>query len=340
MRACVRAAAFGLLLCVTGASAGTLRVDVNGGGGYLTIQEGMTAAVSGDTVLVAPGTYLIDSQITYDGKEVVLVSQEGPQTTIIDCQSTTKAVRWSGEGSGARLQGFTIRNGNSAYAGALYCGQGASPTISNCVIRNCTAERGGAIWIHQSSPTVSDCQITDCYGSEFGGGIYCYYSPGAMFLRLVIGRNTAGSGGGIFVWGGAPTITNCTFYRNGAPEGGAVYCRGSQPNITRCIIAFSTNGKGIACDGLATPVITHCDIFGNTAGDDLCGTGTENLGSDPLFCSMDLSGEVSLCGNSPCLAVPGHNPWNELIGAMEGACADCSTPAMQTTWGAVKALYR
>ena len=340
MRAFMCLAALVFLMWAACVSAATWRVDVNGAADFLTIQEGMTAAVSGDTVVVAPGTYLISSHIVYDGKEVVLMSDEGPQTTIIDCQTSTRAVYWDGEGPGARFQGFTIQNGYAAYGGALHCRGGSSPKISNCVIRSCGAERGGAIWMHSSSPTISDCRILDCSGSEFGGGVYSYYSSGATFERLVLGRNSGGSGGGMFVWGGTPNIANCTFFRNSAPDGGAIHCRGSAPNITRCILAFSSSGKGIACEESAMPVVTHCDIFGNAAGDDPCGTLNEHIDIDPLFCGMDSAGDIALCANSPCLPIVGHNPWAELLGASDAVCGECATPAVPMTWGRVKTLFR
>ena len=50
------------VLCVfcvlTGAAAaGTVRVDWDGSGDFETLQEGMSAADPGDTILVAAGTY-------------------------------------------------------------------------------------------------------------------------------------------------------------------------------------------------------------------------------------------------------------------------------------------
>jgi len=47
-----------------------------------TIQAGIDAAFDGDTVLVAPGTYV--ENIDFKGKGVTLESVEGPHYTVID----------------------------------------------------------------------------------------------------------------------------------------------------------------------------------------------------------------------------------------------------------------
>lgn len=53
----VTAALLVILLHAAPATAGLIRVDHTGGGDFLTISEGIAAAVTGDTVLVARGTY-------------------------------------------------------------------------------------------------------------------------------------------------------------------------------------------------------------------------------------------------------------------------------------------
>ena len=75
---------------------------------YPTIQEGINAASNGDTVLVASGTYY--EQIDFSGREIVLISESGAESTIIDGQGIGAPMVNidSGEGVGTVLEGFTV----------------------------------------------------------------------------------------------------------------------------------------------------------------------------------------------------------------------------------------
>jgi hypothetical protein len=134
-----------------------------------TIQAGIDAAVSGDTVLVADGTYTGDGNrdIDFLGKAITVRSENGAEFCIIDCEATQDDPHrgfyfHTLEGPNSVLQGFTIRNGY------------AQPPIN----------RGGGIKCENASPTITENIITECTSTGAGGGIFCgTASP-------VISRNT------------------------------------------------------------------------------------------------------------------------------------------------------
>ena len=90
-------------------------------GAYPTIQATVDAAANGDTVLVAAGTYSGpgNRDIDFHGKSLVVTSQAGPSSTIIDCGGY-KSTDGSGNHRGfylhsgeknATIRGFTVKNG-------------------------------------------------------------------------------------------------------------------------------------------------------------------------------------------------------------------------------------
>ncbi|MBP6875294.1 MAG: hypothetical protein KBD56_04430 [Candidatus Eisenbacteria bacterium] len=106
------------------------------------------------------------------------------------------------------------------------------------------------------------------------------------------------------------------------------------------VIAWNTGGEGIYCSGSGAADLVCCDIFGNEGGDWVgCIESQQgvngNISLDPLFCDWQ-DGDLHLEVDSPC--APEYNPACGLIGALPVGCG--STPAQETTWGAMKALFR
>lgn len=94
--------------------AATLQVPAD----HQTIQAAVNAAVSGDIVLVDPGTY--PERIDIVGKSIVLRSSAGPATTIIDAQNLGQAVRLAaGAGGEIALEGFTVQRGSGTFGGGV-----------------------------------------------------------------------------------------------------------------------------------------------------------------------------------------------------------------------------
>ena len=202
-----------LLLFILGVSfSSTLNaetINVPGTNNY-TIQEGLDVAKSGDTVLVASGTY-DEYHINFKGKNIHLKSEFGPDVTIIDGSSSgTVFMVIGGETRNTIIEGFTVQNGHGAtfYGGGFYI-ENSSPTIKNNDIKNNLADSsGGGIKVSTgSNPLIEGNTITTntCY--QKGGGIHVYDASAEIHGNIITNNSAVGhaqaAGGGI---GGTYTV--------------------------------------------------------------------------------------------------------------------------------------
>jgi hypothetical protein len=149
----------------------TIYVDVDGGGDFVSIGEGVSAASDGDTVLVAPGTYTGPENlgIDFEGRNLHLKAVEGPDSTIINAASeeTVAILLHTGEDTTSVIQGFTITGAYTAIIAAA-----ASPVIDNCVIRDPVGAEG--IRCDSSGATIRRSQfLWGDIGSLGATGIHC-----------------------------------------------------------------------------------------------------------------------------------------------------------------------
>ena len=263
-----------VMLLIAAHSAPALIIDVPGDS--TTIQAGINGAASGDTVMVAAGTYTGNGNRDLDlfGKAILVTSVNGPRKTIIDCQGNSLDPHRgfyfnNGEGSGSVIQGFTIRNGWAADGGAVYCWD-ASPTISGNIIElNEAATAGGGIFCATfASPTITD-NIIAANQALGGGGIYCWENSNPTISDNLIEANLAVmEGGGIFLYVMCSgTISGNTIRGNiGMGMGGGICCGASFPMIVDNTIEMNVGergGGGIACWYYSSPVIDRNTIAGN-----------------------------------------------------------------------------
>ena len=148
--------------------------------GYPTIQAGIDAAVNGDTVLVADGTYTGDGNknLDFKGKAITVISKNGPNNTIINCENDGRGFWFhTGESENSVLSGFSITNGQADFGGGIACFS-ASPTITDCIITENATESftpfdglGGGIYCEASAPIIRDSIISKNSAIYYGGGI-------------------------------------------------------------------------------------------------------------------------------------------------------------------------
>jgi hypothetical protein len=227
-----------LLALATPALATTRRVPQD----YATIQAGITAAVAGDTVLVACGTYNENSITMKSG--VILRSATG----LFDCATinagatTYRVMTCTSLASGTVVEGFTLMNGRNSTGAGVSCSG--------------------------SSVLFKQCKFTGNTATSTGGGIYIP-SGSPAFVSCTFQSNSATQGGGAYISGGSPSFTTCTFLSNTATSatngGGGVYCTGTTASFSHC--AWTTNTAQLSGALYAASAITMhgCTFTSNTA---------------------------------------------------------------------------
>jgi len=267
---------------------------------YSTIQSAIDAAVTGDRVIVADGTYTGSGNrnIDFRGKSITLESRNGPESCIIDCQNTSGRRGFyfhSGEDSNSVVCGFTIKRGRiysaNAKGGGIYCGSNSHPMFINCVITNNRA-LGSYYYPHRA----------------YGGGLYCTSDSSPMIINCTFSNNTAlggqpdyeqsncgdAYGGGIYCQSGSsPTIKNCLFYGNTATGGDGVDgfedSAGGIPFWVWGGCGGDGLGGGIYCD---SGTIKNCTIYGNSAIKGLMGDG--GVGGDGTSLGGGVYGNIEI----------------------------------------------
>ncbi len=241
-------------------------------GDYASIQAAVDAACDGDSVVIAPGTYL-ESGIDFAGKPLVVrgVDPEDPAivaATIVDGQGGGPIFLFqSSEDGASQLQGLTIQNGAADQGAGIYCGNGATPHISHCWLRNnhAVADGGGA-FCNDVRAEFRNCRF-EANSAVYGGGAGARAGD-PIFIDCEFVGNTASSGGGYFNSGGEDQLLRCSFVGNDASYEGGGVALGSNTNMVACTFVDNgaKQGGGISFNTARWPVATrNCVLSGNHA---------------------------------------------------------------------------
>ncbi|MEN8251759.1 MAG: hypothetical protein ABFS32_22760, partial [Bacteroidota bacterium] len=215
-----------MLIAITMSSI-TIGQVINVPGDYQTIQEGISAAHTGDTVLVAPGIY--DENINFKGKAITVASNyimSGDTNhinyTVIDGSqpanpdSASVVTFNSGEDTTSVICGFTITEGNgtpiwatSRAGGGIFCSYSSAKILHNKIIDNTVSSSnfalGGGVFCSNNYIIIRNNIIRDNSlegnGDSYGGGLY---SRSAYLLKMtgnIVSNNKDITGGaGVFCW--------------------------------------------------------------------------------------------------------------------------------------------
>ena len=279
-----------LLVPIIGATAVTIHVP----GDYSTIQGGLGGAQTGDTVLVAPGTYF-ENLYWPDTQAIKLLSEQGSDLTIIDGGNTGIVIRfhWLVDNT-TIIDGFTIQHGvtipNPEYGAGICLENEASPTIRNNTIQDCKIIEegwGGAGIGTTGGPTSvriegniiqNNTASPECANnSAYGIGIYISYGNNVQIVdNLIIGNGPdsitcISYGGGLYISNGSASITNNEIIENTAIWGAGMALGFGSPWKSGKgyfeVIAnnISSNiGDGAAISTMSIFNINSCTISNNT----------------------------------------------------------------------------
>ena len=203
---------------------------------YATIQGAIDASISGDSVVVAAGTYT--ENINFNGKNIAVVSLLSStndysyiDSTIIDGGGSGSVVTMSNsENVNTVLAGFTIQNGSALNGGGIYL-YGSTPQLHNLTIKNNIASsKGAGMYLYNADATIQSINVENntCNAANYtegGGGIYIEFCDPTFYNIEVYNNSTGGSGGGIFInQFSNPTFNVVYIDTNSAQKmGGGVY---------------------------------------------------------------------------------------------------------------------
>jgi hypothetical protein len=336
----------------------TWHVQNDGSGDAPTIQAGIDSSSTGDSVLVNSGTYL--ENIDFLGKDVVLLSQSGPATTIIDGSGKEESVvlMTHDEGSGAILDGFTITNGRGHRIGSTQnVGGGVyvhakSPVIrNNYFFRNSGSPYGGAIYIGTASeiaipvaPIIED-NVFEQNSASLGGAIADLWGDAIITANIFRHNDAIYDGGAIFIWmrSGSPRVENNQFWENQAQDhGGGIYA--SDQGISRSMILRQNlfvrniaNGFGNGDTGSGGAIwfsfggfLSNNTLVANIGmGESNCGGGGLLLDSAPVDLQVTdniiaFNGSCGLACEIQVATLPGRNCfWQNVDGDFGSAQRTC-----------------
>jgi hypothetical protein len=297
------------------AHAETITVCIDGSCDFTDPVAAVNAALAGDTVQIAAGTYPLAATITMYGKDLTLrgaVDAQGRPATVLSGQGARSVLSVLSVSNLTRFENLVVTNGRSDYGGGVFL-SGADPVFRNCRFTNNVATwLGGAMRLSSlSHPTLIDCELS---GNSAGNTQF----PGQ------------GSAGAISVSNNTLTLIGCTVTSNSVDGTGGAFLLTSSGTV----ILESTR----VCGNLApNGVQVHLNGGGGTVVEDLRSCISSDCASCPVTpaCTGDINWDGAVNGADLGLML---SSWGSCPGCAEDLNYDGTVNGLDLgmllgTWG-------
>jgi hypothetical protein len=311
------------------------------------IKAALDSASYGDTVLVAPGTYLrTDDHETWvrPGPGVTLTSEAGPEMTTIEFCNTGVGIGLI-NCEGARVSGFTVRFDAKPGCGfpggwlmGINCTECTDVVVEDCVIEHVTY--GIYVWGESQSwwkPCFRDITIRNC---AYGISCWDVHNPSRPLFEDV---SISDCQGGVDVLESEPNFESCTI--TFCSDYAMTYLGHCGGNCDKCLIAHNQEGVRIYSDPpLAAPSFNgswlpeNANDFYDNVGWDIY---YEHTAPQSLVMAIwNYWGEECPDFSSRVHGRVDYTPWTDSTHTRllnPEVCAQATEPS---TWGAIKAMFR
>lgn len=295
-------------------------------GQYATLSAAVGAATHGDTILVSDGVYYIND-LSLQGKNIVLLSVNGPEVTILDGNSAGGILDCvSGESFQTELNGFTLRNGRASAGAAIHILNSSYLTVRNCIIRQNSAP---GIWTravitigqisNNGARTPAGIRMYDCRlennSGYYGGAVFNEEtgSTASIFERCVFQGNSANSGAAVYGVRNS-AFRSCLFHGNSS-NASVIHNESGNALYLNCTFAHNSAYAIARNHSTLFTTVRNCIFHQNTGtfhehsasqfqvtytNDQGNFPGTGNFSQDPLFVNP-AGGDFQLQAGSPCI---------------------------------------
>ncbi|MDD5528678.1 MAG: T9SS type A sorting domain-containing protein [bacterium] len=225
------------------------------------------SAKYGDTVLVAPGIYDTASGETFPinmENGVILMSEKGADSTIVDADSTNRIFNCNTLDSNTIISGFTIQWGyvTDSVGGGIYCYNSYLTITNNKILNNFVngsiSSNGGGICCLGGATKITFNVLSGNKG-HLGSAIYCGHSNGAKIMyNQIVGNGGlfsvtpigGGYGGGIYLDSNTGSIIFGNIIKNNSVwfDGGGIRCVSSSDTIKNNLICRNISQRAYAID--------------------------------------------------------------------------------------------